>query len=294
MIDTIRDSLFSHSLLNIYMICALISLLVSIYFVIIPLNKLIVEYGFSIRKKESKKKKRKIIRFLNGPEQNTRNLKKIKHYLFSELVVSLLPLLVVLGFRLYIGKPSNIEYNIVNVLLIIIFFCLWLLYNISWSVAFRNMISKYIPSMQKKWHQKINHPSYLFAMLNVTNASRSSINKLSKMEIPEYIEHDELNLKPIRKESEENEEKLELDSDAIKQNPSKIGGRVVGTITNIAIDAKKLTKAGLGLADEQINDYVSEKVTSWTDQDGRWKSSLKNIINVFMPIFVVYLFSIVW
>ncbi|MDG1551035.1 MAG: hypothetical protein P8Q95_04845 [Candidatus Poseidoniaceae archaeon] len=156
------------------------------------------------------------------------------------------------------------------------------------------MISKYIPSMQKKWHEKINHPSYLFAMLNVTNASRSSINKLSKMEIPEYIEHDELNLKPIRKESEENEEKLELDSDAIKQNLSKIGGRVVGTITNIAIDAKKLTKAGLGLADEQINDYVSEKVTSWTDQDGRWKSSLKNIINVFMPIFVVYLFSIVW
>ena len=99
------------------------------------------------------------------------------------------------------------------------------------------------------------------------------------MEIPEYIEHDELNLKSIRKKSEENEEKLELDSDAIKQNLSKIGGRMVGTITNIAIDAKRLTKAGLGLADEQINDYVSERVTSWTDQDDRWKSSLKNIIN---------------
>ncbi len=294
MIDTIRESIFSHSLLNVYMICTIISFLVSIYFVIIPLNKLRVEYGFSIRDKENKNKKRKIIKFLNGPEQNEKNLKKIKQYLFSEMIVSLLPLLVVLGFRIYLGRPSDIEYNVINILLIIIFFCIWMLYNISWSITFRKMISRYIPSMQKKWHEKINHPNYLFAMLNVTNASRNSINKLTKMEIPEYVEHDELNLKAIRKKSEEDDDKLELDSEAIKENLSKIGGRMVDTITNIAIDAKKLTKTGLGLVDQQINEYVADKVESWTDHKGRWKSSLKNIINIFLPIFVVYMFSIIW
>ena len=79
-----------------------------------------------------------------------------------------------------------------------------------------------------------------------------------------------------------------------KENLSKIGSRVVDTMTNIAIDAKKLTKAGLGLADHQINEYVAKKVKLWTDQNERWKSSLKNIINVFLPVFVVYIFSVIW
>ena len=63
----------------------------------------------------------------------------------------------------------------------------------------------------QKFHEKINNPKVLFAMLNVTNASRGSIKKLSKMKIPEYIEHDDLDLKAIRKQSENDEDKYEID-----------------------------------------------------------------------------------
>jgi hypothetical protein len=140
----------------------------------------------------------------------------------------------------------------------------------------------------------MNNPKVLFAMLNVTNASRSSIKKLSKIEIPEYIEHDDLELKAIRKQSAVDEEKYEIDSEAIKENLSKIGNRVANTMTNLAIDAKKLTKVSMKIADDQINQYVGNKVKSWTDTRGRWKSSLTNIINVLSPIFVVYIFGIIW
>ena len=82
---------------NVYMFCVFISLITSVYFVIIPLNKLRIEYGFSVRDKEKENKKRKIIQFLNGPEQNEKNLRKIRQYLFSEMIVSILPLLAVLA-----------------------------------------------------------------------------------------------------------------------------------------------------------------------------------------------------
>ena len=114
------------------------------------------------------------------------------------------------------------------------------------------------------------------------------------MKIPEYIDHDDLDLKAIRKQSENDEDKYEIDPEAIKENLSKISNRVANTMTNLAIDAKKLTKVGMKLADEQINQYVGNKVESWTNQNDRWKSSLINIVNVLSPIFVVYIFGIIW
>jgi hypothetical protein len=261
--------------------------------VIIPLNKLRIEYGFFVRNEENENRKRSIINFLNGPEQNEKNLKKITQYFFSEIIVSILPLIAVISIRVYLGKPQDIEYNLINIIILVVFFVLWLIYNISSSIRFRKTISKYIPSMQK-FHERMNNPKVLFAMLNVTNASRSSIKKLSKIEIPEYIEHDDLELKAIRKQSAVDEEKYEIDSEAIKENLSKIGNRVANTMTNLAIDAKKLTKVSMKIADDQINQYVGNKVKSWTDTRGRWKSSLTNIINVLSPIFVVYIFGIIW
>lgn len=293
MIGNIADTFFSHSLLNFYMLCVFISLATSIYYVIIPLNKLRIEYGFSVRNKENENKKRNIINFLNGPEQNEKNLKKITKYFISEIIISILPLVAVISIRVYLGRPQNLEYNLTNIIILLVFFVLWLIYNISSSIRFRKTISKYIPSMQK-FHEKINNPKVLFAMLNVTNASRGSIKKLSKMEIPEYIEHDELDFKAIRKQSENDEDKYEIDPEAIKENLSKISNRVANTMTNLAINAKKLTKVGMKLADEQINQYVGNKVESWTNQHDRWKSSLINIINVLSPIFVVYIFGIIW
>ena len=293
MIGNFADNFFSHSLLNFYMLCVFISLATSIYFVIIPLNKLRIEYGFSVRNKGNESKKRNIIKFLNGPDQNEKNLQKITQYFFSEIIVSILPLIAVISIRVYLGKPQSIEYNLINIIIILVFFVLWLIYNISSSIRFRKTISKYIPSMQK-FHERMNNPKVLFAMLNVTNASRNSIKKLSKMEIPEYIEHDDLELKAIRKQSVDDEEKYEIDSDAIKENLSKISNRVANTMTNLATEARKLTKVSMKVADDQINQYVGNKVKSWTDTRGRWKSSLINIINVFSPIFVVYIFGIIW
>ncbi len=277
--------------MNSYIILALFLFLVNVYCVLIPLNKLRIEYGFSIKDKEgSKKKKKHIIEFLSGPEQSEKNLKKIKLFLIKEVLISILPLLTVILIRLYLGRPDNISYNFANLVLILILYVTWLLYNIYSSIRFRNMITRYIPSMQKKLIHKIHHPKYLFAMLNFSNISRSRINSLSKMNIPDYVEHRELEIKPMNLIDKDKK----VDSAAIIENLSAIGGKVVDTVTNLAIEGKKLTKSGLSLADEQINAYVSKTVETWTNQDNRWFSSLVQIINVIIPVIIIYLFSIIW
>ena len=277
--------------MNSYIILALFLFLVNVYCVLIPLNKLRIEYGFSIKDKEgSKKKKKHIIEFLSGPEQSEKNLKKIKLFLIKEVLISILPLLTVILIRLYLGRPDNIIYNFANLVLILILYVTWLLYNIYSSIRFRNMITRYIPSMQKKLIHKIHHPKYLFAMLNFSNISRSRINSLSKMNIPDYVEHRELEIKPMNLIDKDKK----VDSAAIIENLSAIGGKVVDTVTNLAIEGKKLTKSGLSLADEQINAYVSKTVETWTNQDNRWFSSLVQIINVIIPVIIIYLFSIIW
>ena len=289
--NVITETFFSHSLMNSYIILALFLFLVNVYCVLIPLNKLRVEYGFSIKDKEgSKKKKKHIIEFLSGPEQSEKNLKKIKLFLIKEVLISILPLLTVILIRLYLGRPDNIIYNFANLVLILILYVTWLLYNIYSSIRFRNMITRYIPSMQKKLIHKIHHPKYLFAMLNFSNISRSRINSLSKMNIPDYVEHRELEIKPMNLIDKDKK----VDSAAIIENLSAIGGKVVDTVTNLAIEGKKLTKSGLSLADEQINAYVSKTVETWTNQDNRWFSSLVQIINVIIPVIIIYLFSIIW
>ena len=277
--------------MNSYIILALFLFLVNVYCVLIPLNKLRIEYGFSIKDKEgSKKKKKHIIEFLSGPEQSEKNLKKIKLFLIKEVLISILPLLTVILIRLYLGRPDNIIYNFANLVLILILYVTWLLYNIYSSIRFRNMITRYIPSMQKKLIHKIHHPKYLFAMLNFSNISRSRINSLSKMNIPDYVEHRDLEIKPMNLIDKDKK----VDSAAIIENLSAIGGKVVDTVTNLAIEGKKLTKSGLSLADEQINAYVSKTVETWTNQDNRWFSSLVQIINVIIPVIIIYLFSIIW
>ena len=277
--------------MNSYIFLTSFLFVVSIYCVLIPLNRLRIEYGFSIKeRKESKKKKRKIVEFLGGPEQSTKNLRKIKLFLIGQTIIAILPLLTVLLIRIYLGRPDDIDYKFQNLSLIFILYLFWLYYNISSSVKFRSMIIKYIPSMQKNIADKVNNPKLLFAMLTFSNMSRKNINKLSELEIPDYVETSEINLQPMNLIDREKK----VDSKAIIENLSAIRSRVQDEVTNLAIKGKEMTKLGMGLVNDQINDYVSKRVDTWTKQENTWVSRLKEVVNVIFPVVLIYVFCKVW
>ena len=291
MLNDIIEVLFSHSLMNSYIFLTSFLFVVSIYCVLIPLNRLRIEYGFSIKeRKESKKKKRKIVEFLGGPEQSTKNLRKIKLFLIGQTIIAILPLLTVLLIRIYLGRPDDIDYKFQNLSLIFILYLFWLRHNISSSVKFRNMIIKYIPSMQKNITDKVHNPKLLFAMLTFSNMSRKNINKLSELEIPDYVETSEINLQPMNLIDREKK----VDSKAIIENLSAIRSRVQDEVTNLAIKGKEMTKLGMGLVNDEINDYISKRVDTWTKQENTWVSSLKEVVNVIFPVVLIYVFCKVW
>ena len=277
--------------MNSYIFLTSFLFVVSIYCVLIPLNRLRIEYGFSIKeRKESKKKKRKIVEFLGGPEQSTKNLRKIKLFLIGQTIIAILPLLTVLLIRIYLGRPDDIDYKFQNLSLIFILYLFWLYYNISSSVKFRSMIIKYIPSMQKNIADKRHNPKLLFAMLTFSNMSRRNINKLSELEIPDYVETSDINLQPMNLIDREKK----VDSKAIIENLSAIRSRVQDEVTNLAIKGKEMTKLGMGLVNDQINDYISKRVDSWTKQESTWVSALKQVVNVIFPVVLIYVFCKVW
>ena len=291
MLNDITETLFSHSLMNSYIFLTTFLFVVSIYCVLIPLNRLRIEYGFSIKeRKESKKKKRQIVEFLSGPEQSTKNLRKIKLFLIGQSMIAILPLLTVILIRLNLGRPDDIDYKIQNLSLILILYMFWLYYNMSSSLKFRNMIIKYIPSMQKNIADKRHNPKLLFAMLTFSNMSRRNINKLSELEIPDYVETNDLNLQPMNLIDREKK----VDSKAIIENLSAIRSKVQDEVTNLAIKGKEMTKLGMGLINDQINDYISKRVDSWTKQESTWVSSLKEVVNVIIPVVLIYVFCKVW
>lgn len=277
--------------MNSYIFLTSFLFVISIYCVLIPLNRLRIEYGFSIKERnESKKKKRKIVEFLGGPEQSTKNLRKIKLFLIGQTMIAILPLLTVILIRLYLGRPDDIDYKFQNLSLILILYLVWLYYNISSSVKFRSMIIKYIPSMQKNIADKRHNPKLLFAMLTFSNMSRRNINKLSELEIPDYVETSDINLQPMNLIDREKK----VDSKAIIENLSAIRSRVQDEVTNLAIKGKEMTKLGMGLVNDQINDYISKRVDSWTKQESTWVSALKQVVNVIFPVVLIYVFCKVW
>lgn len=277
--------------MNSYIFLTSFLFVISIYCVLIPLNRLRIEYGFSIKERnESKKKKRKIVEFLGGPEQSTKNLRKIKLFLIGQTMIAILPLITVILIRLYLGRPDDIDYKLQNLSLILILYLVWLYYNISSSVKFRSMIIKYIPSMQKNIADKRHNPKLLFAMLTFSNMSRRNINKLSELEIPDYVETSDINLQPMNLIDREKK----VDSKAIIENLSAIRSRVQDEVTNLAIKGKEMTKLGMGLVNDQINDYISKRVDSWTKQESTWVSALKQVVNVIFPVVLIYVFCKVW
>ena len=205
-------------------------------------------------------------------------------------MIAILPLLTVILIRLYLGKPDDIDYKIQNLSLILILYMFWLYYNISSSLKFRNMIIKYIPSMQKNIADKRHNPKLLFAMLTFSNMSRRNINKLSELEIPDYVETSDLNLQPMNLIDREKK----VDSKAIIENLSAIRSKVQDEVTNLAIKGKEMTKLGMGLVNDQINDYISKRVDSWTKQESTWVSGLKQVVNVIFPVVLIYVFCKVW
>ena len=333
MIPTSFDELSNDPLFGIYLFCLLIVLTLNIFMVILPLNKLRIECGFTfseirqerkVSKADRKKKKegdndsyqaekktdkreektekreetkiRSLKKLLRGPSQDKTNERKLTKFLIFQTIIFLLPLIAAILVRIMLGNPERVsDWNPLQIIVSSIVFSAWVLWNIHRANSFSKLIKPYLTKPKgmlekldpRKYSPRKNRES-LFLMIGITNFSRRNLKWLSEMEPPKTIEHEELNLQPLRIEDDLNEGEMKINKEGIIENAGKIGKRISDSMKNTLTFGKEVAKGVSGQLTAKINDHIKSKVESWTKSNNIVGGFIENLAIVFIPIIIIY------
>ena len=201
------NSIFSNTLVNVYLTYSLISFLICLYFIIIPVNRLRIEWGLTLK---SGKERVGILRqFLSELDSYKDNMKKVRHYLYRESILALLPLIIILIFRIVLepGDIQNWNAKAYLYVLLLSFLIIWTLMD---CISFKSSITRL--KKHQKWYNldKSKNPEFIFPLLSLTSLSRKILEYVSKIEVPEYIEDDGEELKAITKSLKMMNQKMNL------------------------------------------------------------------------------------
>lgn len=292
MIPTSVDDFVSDPLFGLYLLCLTVVIGINLFFVILPINNLRKDYGFRVinSKGEVKKSIGSLKNLLRGPGGSKDNENEIRNYLFLEIGLTLLPLIVAISFRLSVEPKMVDEWGFLQIFIPSIFFSSWVFWNAYRANTFRKLISPYLSKNQKSVFKSLTKsPTTIKSMIGLTNFSRQNLKRLSEIEVPSYIEHEELDLEPIRIKSENEEEKEQFNTQGMMKNAGKIANRVTDSIKNAVTMGKELTADISKEVGHKIDRHIESKVSEWTTSGNLFLSLLHNTIIVFIPIIVIYL-----
>lgn len=293
MIPTSFDELSNDPLFGIYLLCLVLVLSVNFWFVVRPLNFLRIDYGMTVKKQGGQSRTRitkGIKELISGPEKSTKkNIKVIRNYMLLQIVVILLPLMIVLAFRILLGDPQEVtEWEIPQILISSFIFSLWIFWNGYRAFSFSKLLEPYL-SKNQSWYQlrQDQRPTTVFAMISITNFSRRNLKKLSGIEVPEYIEHEVLNLEPLRVEDELEKGTMRINKQGIVENAGKIGKRISDSMKNTFTFGKGVAQGVSEQVTTKINKHIESKVKQWTGSFNLG-GFVENILIVFIPIIAIY------
>jgi len=293
MIPTSFDEFINDPLFGIYLLCLVLILSVNFWFVLRPLNFLRIDYGMTVKKQEGQERTRitkGIKELISGPEKSTeKNIKVIKNYMLLQIVVTLLPLMIVFAVRILLGDPLKVDdWGISQILIPCVVFSIWVLWNGYRAYSFSELIKPYLTRHQN-WYQlrQDKRPGMVFAMIGITNLSRRNLKRLSEIKVPEYIEHDKLELEPLMIEDEYGG-RSQINTQGIMENSGKIGKRISDSVKNTLTFGKEVAQGVSEQVTTKINDHISSRVKQWTDSNSIVGGLIENLAIVFIPIITIY------
>ena len=292
MIPTSIDEFVSDPLFGVYLLCLLVVITINFLFVILPINQLRRDYGFTMRdgKGEVKRSVGRLKNLLRGPEDSRTNENKIRNYLILEIGLTLLPLIVAIIFRFNVEPKVVAEWKFHQVLIPSLVFAFWVMWNLYRANAFRKLISPYLIKNQiSRMNSLKRSPTTIKSMIGLTNFSRQNLKRLSDIEVPSYIEHEELDLEPLKIKADIGEDKDRLNTQGLLRNAGKIAGRVTDSMKNAVTMGKELTAEISKEIGHKIDQHIESKVSQWTTSGNLFLTLLNNTVIVFIPILVIYL-----
>lgn len=294
MIPTSFHEFVNDPLFGIYLLCLLTILAANIYFVIRPLNFLRIDYGMTIKRKDGQSRSRLtkgIKELIIGPDKSTKsNMNVIRNYMILQIGVSLLPLIIVLSVRIMLGDPQKVsDWSFSQILISSVVFSIWVVWNGYRAYSFSKLIKPYL-SRNQKWYQlrQDQRPGSVFAMISITNFSRRNLKRLSEIEVPEYIEHEDMNLQPLRVEDDTEEGSMKINRQGIVENAGKIGKRISNSLKNTITFGKEVAADVSEQVTTKINNHIESKVKQWTKSNNVVGGFVENLAIVFIPIITIY------
>lgn len=293
MIPSSFDEFINDPLFGIYLLCLLTILAANIWFVIRPLNFLRIDYGMTIKRKDSQSRSRLtkgIKELITGPDKSTQsNMNVIRNYMMLQIGVSLLPLIIVLSFRLMLGDPQKVsEWSISQILISSVVFSFWMIWNGYRAYSFSELVNPYLSRNQSWKTNPRMRPNVVFAMIGITNFSRKNLKKLSEIEVPEYIEHEDMNLQPLRVDDDTEEGSMKINRQGIVENAGKIGKRISDSLKNTITFGKEVAAEVSEQVTTKINNHIESKVKQWTKSNNLVGGFVENLAIVFIPIITIY------
>jgi hypothetical protein len=227
----------------------------------------------------SKKKISEAVIKANEVKKET-SIKGIELYLFHETMMALAPTLCAGVLRISLGSPTIAEWTPTQMYLLFGVFTVWLAYYIRRSLAMRKGLKNL-----DRWY---TDPRIVNTALGGLSLTKRGLVRLTKLEIPEYREEEDMELMQMRQENEDG--KKTLDRQAIVHNAKEIGSAIAIKTINFGIAAKSATKSFGEKGSTKLDETVQGKVDEALELDtNRVRNFVKSLMVVFGPLVVIYL-----
>ena len=106
--------------------------------------------------------------------------------------------------------------------------------------------------------------------------------------MPEYIEHEELDLQPLRVEDDLNEDEMRINKEGIIENAGKIGKRISDSMKNTLTFGKEVAQGVSEQVTTKFNNHIESKIKQWTKSNNIVGGLIENLAIVFIPIVTIY------
>tara|TARA_B100000768_G_C11277319_1_gene376595 strand:- start:815 stop:1750 length:936 start_codon:yes stop_codon:yes gene_type:complete len=218
------------------------------------------------------------IRKANVVKKET-SLTGIEQFLAIETMLAIAPTLSAGVLRLSLGSPTISDWTPIQMYILFGVFAVWLAYYIRRSVEIRKSLKKL-----NRWYAD---PRLVNTALSGMTLTKRGLVRLTKLEIPDYREEEEMILQAMRPEDEEGNKSV--DGKAVLHNAKEIGTRIATKAVNFGIATKSASKSLAERGSQKLDEVVQEKVEEIISlETGRIVHFIKSLLVVFGPLIVIY------
>ena len=205
----------------------------------------------------------------------------IEGFLFQESVIAIAPILCAMAVRVILGRPNISSTSPNQLMILILVFSIWLIFNIKRSIDLRVAITK----LDSWWA----NPKLVDTGLSTILWTKKKLMRLSQIEVKDVHDLEKIEFQKMITEKDEYGAS-NLDTSAVKYNLLAIGSRLKKVTLNVGIKAKNAAQNISAKGSDKIDHTLQSQVDSVINDSGsKIKNAVENILTTLGPLFVIYL-----